>query len=173
MIHDVPFDIIEEESNAGKSLIALHDMPNYLLKATPLSITIPIQKCLKTAWILHGCLWAISMKHACSYLMRYVDGTSITIPIIALDKANPKTTHRTLGARANIQDWWYTRSPLETEEARPVLVQNPEDPDLYHRHLYTLCWSNPYPHLEIKSLTLKGQGSGPTSVVVLAITLEL
>jgi len=41
------------------------------------------------------------------------------------------------------------------------------------RHLYTLRWVNPHPHLEIKSLTLKGHGSGPTSVVVVAVTLEL
>jgi len=173
IIHDVPFDIIDEESSGGKSLIALHDMPNYTAKATPLSITIPIQKHFKKAWILHGCLWSISMKHACSYLMHYADGTSITIPIIALDRANPKAAHRTLGVRANIQDWWYTRNPLETKEVRPVLVQNPEDPDLYRRYLYTMRWMNPHPHLEIKSLTLKGQGNGPTSVVVLAITLEL
>jgi len=173
MIHDVPFDIINEESNGGKSLIALHDMPNYQVKAAPLSITIPIHKHFRKAWILHACLWSISMRHACSYLMNYADGTSVTIPIVACDRANPKTTHRTLGVRANIQDWWYARKPLETEEARPVLVQNPEDPDLYRRYLYTLCWVNPHPHLEIKSLTLKGQGHGPTTVVVLAITLEL
>jgi len=173
IIHNVPFDVIDEETNGGKSFIALHDMPNYQLKAAPLSIRIPVQKRFKTAWILHACLWTISMKHASSYLVHYVDGTSIAIPVIALDRANPKTPHRTLRARPNIQDWWYTRKPLETDEARPVLVQNPEDPDLYRRYLYTLRWMNPYPHLEIKTLTLKGQGSGPTTVVVLAVTLEV
>jgi len=172
-IHNVPFDIIDEESNGGKSLIALHDMPDYQVKARSLSITVPIQKRVKTVWILHGCLWTMSMKHACSYLIHYVDGTTVTVPIIALDRANPATIHRTLGVRANIQDWWYTRDPLETEEARPVLVQNPEDPDLYRRYLYTLRWVNPHPHLKIKSLTLKGHGSGPTTVVVLAVTLEI
>jgi len=172
-IRNVSYEIIDEEMNGGKSLVALHDMPDHLIKATPLSVTVPIHRRFKSAWFLHGCIWAKSMKHAASYRFIYADGSSVAVPIITLDEASPDTKHRRLGLHANIQDWWYTKKMVETGEVRPVIVQNPEAPDLYRRYLYTLQWINPYPHLEVTSLKLRGEGNGPTSIVIFAVTLEL
>jgi hypothetical protein len=59
---------------------------------------------------------------------------------------------------------------FDNENARNVMIVNPQDPLKTVRYVYTLQWVNPHPTKVIKELRLTSNPNEETSLMVFGIT---
>jgi hypothetical protein len=172
-IHSVPFRIIDADGNNGFAAIALRSVKVYQTRgqAVPTEVVIPVGKKAAALYFLHGCAYG-SHKKACEYQMVYEDGSKETIEILPLGAGSEHAdVLKQLQQDSNIQDWWPTMPQFDNENARNVVIVNPQDPLKTVRYIYTLQWVNPHPTKTIKELRLISNPKEETSLMVFGITV--
>lgn len=150
VLANVPFDIINPDSNNNKSAVILSGpaRPYFLKKVTD----IPINLKAKNLYFLHTAGWGIKKGETCHYYkVTYQDGTSIEIPIIY---------------GIDINGWW---RPLGVLSAKIAL----ESSNLMCGRIGLYCykWTNPHPDKIMKSLDIISTGNNVVPAII-AITAE-
>lgn len=139
----VTFDIIDPQTNDGKSIIVMYGtMRSYF----PKKVTVDINAKAKTLYFLQNVAWApANGVKVADYILNYSDGTKAVIPIIC---------------GKDVVNWW---APASTERSVPAWIgENPVGKNVG----VNLCYlSNPYPHKEIKDLTIEATGEGVLCIV--------
>lgn len=169
VIHGVPFEVIGENANDGKSVVCLQSktFPTSLGKANPPFVTVPVGARCEAVYVLHGAAYISKHEKIGRYRFVYEDGTSQYADVVALGKGadNP-------AAPANIQDWWPGNRQFSGQSARQVIVA-PEANPLDVRYMYTLQWRNPHPEKFVKEIELASESEGKAGLMVLSVTAQL
>lgn len=171
-IHAVPYRIIDAADNNGLVAIALRSAKVYEThgQSLPSEVVIPVGQKAGAVYFLHGCAY-VSHKKSCEYQMVYEDGTRETIEIVPLGAGSEHAdVLKQLQQESNIQDWWPTMPQFDNDNARNVVILNPQDPLKTVRYIYTLQWLNPQPTKTIKELRLISNPKEETSLMVFGIT---
>ncbi len=148
---DIPFDIIDPQSNRRKACIGLSADPGYLSETT-----LPVNKKTVSVYLLHVMYdpkFTISHtpdpegKHyAGSIVLHYSDNSSWTNPI-----TNDKTGYFHYPRDRNRYEWpTYNTMPLYK------VAWSGENKIINHVGIYVYGFDNPYPDKEISSIELIG-----------------
>lgn len=142
----VPCELIRPDDN--------NDMACIIMKSQSSAIPfperigpIPVNNRVKSLFFFHTAAWVPKKKvKAMEYVIRYVSGKSVSIPVVTNE---------------NIWDWYSIRTA-----DLPVAWKNREENGFY-------CWQwvNPEPGNEIKAIELVSAG-GPVIPIVIGITAE-
>jgi hypothetical protein len=124
-------------------------------------------------YFLYGCGYA-THKQACEIQIIYEDGSKKTVSILPLGEGSKDAdVFNQLTSESNIQDWWPTMSQFDNENAKKVMIVNPENALKSLRYLYTLQWVNPKPADSIKELRITADPQEETSMQFLGISALL
>ena len=148
----VPFDFIRPDQNDDRACVILRSTHQpYLPDAVR-----GIQANLKAdaLYFLHAGAWLQNGAEAFRYVVRYADGTTNAIPMVA---------GRDFG------DWWIDsrRADLKRSTRYVVGWKNSEN-----KGFHVLRWENPSPEKTIATIDIES-ACGPTIPIVEAITAEL
>ncbi len=130
----VPFDIINPDSNGGRSCIVQSNNPN--LKFQPESKPIKVNAKLKRLLFLHSGGWIDESKkeELGEYTVTYDSGRKVRIPLIGGD---------------NIGDWWNTVAPKKHADS---VWSGMNKSGVVGVYLFE--WVNPYPNDTIRNIVL-------------------
>ena len=168
-VHGVPFDVIDPVHNQGQNVITFqspHSHSTYGEKL-PSTVKIPIKKCTKALYFLHGCGWAKYQEPFAEYLLHFQDGKSLSIPLIPVGEQR-KSKQKLF--KANLQDWWPTQEPMNFPQALHATVFNPVNPQEYERYLYTLEWINPRPKEVLSCIEVRVDPKAGPALGLIAVT---
>jgi Right handed beta helix region/Protein of unknown function (DUF1565) len=174
-IHAVPFQIIDPAANNGLAAIALRSAHVYQTRGRPLpgEVAVPISREATALYLLYGCAYA-THKRTCEFQVIYEDGTRQTIGVLPLGKGSKDAdVLNQLTSESNIQDWWPTMPQFDNDNAKKVMIVNPENALKSVRYLYTLQWVNPEPSKPIKELVMTADPREEASVQVFGISALL
>jgi hypothetical protein len=174
-IHSVPFRIVDPDANGGFAAIALRSAHVYQTrgKSLPSQVVVPIARQAAALYFLYGCGYA-THKQACEIQIIYEDGSKKTVSILPLGEGSKDAdVFNQLTSESNIQDWWPTMSQFDNENAKKVMIVNPENALKSLRYLYTLQWVNPKPADSIKELRITADPQEETSMQFLGISALL
>ena len=146
LFRGVPFDVIDQKSNSGKSCIVLR---GELRREFPAEVTgIRVGRRATRLYFLHTAVFGTTPKTA-EYVIHYADGTTETVP---------------LRGRFEIADWWAPRhldnALLAWSGVNPASKQNVG--------VYAFEYRNPHPDKEITTIDFRSEGNAVP--VLLAIT---
>jgi len=124
----------------------------------PTRVAIPVAGKADVLYFLHSGAWIEPGATHWSYLVRYGDGSSVTIPVIG---------------GVNVRDWGqagdaapFPRTPGQRVTVWPDRVGNVVSPEC---GLYRLDWVNPHPDREIAAIEMVAEEKGGVPVLI-AIT---
>lgn len=161
-IHGVPFEIIQEKDNAGKSALVLQ--PQH---PEACNVTIPIDRHARAVYFLHGCGFVGQAIPFGWYDFVLQGGKTFSVPLVA--RGMGAALHNT--HKPNIQDWWNDFPQIEGPGFKHFVVTDGEDPFAYERYLYTLEWQNPTPSNRIREIRISVNPALRTVLGILGITL--
>ncbi len=152
-IHSIPFDIINPDSNGGKSCLLLYSRNKEFL---PKQIgPVPVGGKAGSLVFLHSAAWAGTPgTKAAIYRVSYSDGGSVEIPV--------KTGEQ-------ISDWWGMKDVNGSDAGLFMKVKSDKS---YTGlvGLYAFRWKNPEPEREIASLTfLSALGDPVVGVIAVSV----
>jgi len=152
-VRSIPFDIINPDSNDGKSCAMLYSPQK---PAFPESVgPIPAGRKADSLIFLHSAAWAVKDGTlAARYCVTYDDGSVVEIPI---------------AVGAQIADWWKPGVLTDPNACTALTVKN-ENSAAGLVGIYAYRWVNPKPELAVRSLTLASAKNDPV-VGVIAVTL--
>ena len=171
LIHGVPFEVIHEKRNQGKSVITFQSPHAHSTgkNQLPISVQLPVDDCVKALYFLHGCGWGENTSFA-EYIIHFKTRKTIKIPLIPLGSPQTSTRKRPTSLKPNIQDWWPGFKPQDFPHAMYVTVFNPENPQEYECNLYTLEWINPLPHEEVNFIEVRVDPKAGPTLALIAVT---
>ena len=142
----IPFQIIDPQSNDGRSCVMISDNPQ--LRFKPESKPIPVNAKLKRLLFLHSGAWMDEAKktHAGDYIITYESGKQTAVPIIAGD---------------NIGDWWNAASKRFPQADCAWSAMNKSGVV----GIYLFEWKNPDPNDPIRNIVLKGRNSAVVGLI--------
>ena len=170
-IHGVPFQVIEENLNGGRSVITFRSPHTHSTrgKQLPVKEEIAIGEKVKALYFLHACAWAVPVSFA-DYIIHFKTGKASGIPLAPIGPSL-QLAHRRLGkTKPNLQDWWPGLKQQDFPHARYVTVFNPADPQEYQRTLYTLEWINPHPKIEVSRIEVRVDPAAGPALAIVAVT---
>ncbi len=175
--HGVPFLILDERANDGRSAMVLRSRKarSAAGRPLPLSVTIRVGRMVSAIYILHAAGWTTRHSSIAEYCLLYADGGEETVPVLPLgpspiDAESTSKRHE----ESNIQDWHPVHPPFESAQALPCLITEGGDPLLYERYLYVWQWVNPHPERLLRAI--RAQMLDPDSratLAVLSVTAQL
>jgi hypothetical protein len=156
--YGVPFDIVNPDTNGGKSIITLRGRnvtPNHPDKVNGITIGGKAS----TLYFLHTAAWGVPGVIG-RYVVHYSDGQTVDIPLLI-----PKEVNDT-GNTNN----WHTGA-VGGEEGRPIpfLVSNTLNGDPAFRYLRCWEWKNPRPEVSVESFDFISN-AGTQSPMLIAVT---
>jgi hypothetical protein len=104
--YSVDFDIIDPKTNRGKSVISLYG--GAISSTMPKSVTIPLNRKVRTLYFLHAAAWGAPGDIA-NYVLHYADGSKQTT---------------TVNIPKHCNNWWSGFDPKEESRPVPVRVTN-------------------------------------------------
>jgi parallel beta-helix repeat protein len=147
----VPFDLL-----APKTCVVLRS-PQRPAGNLPPQVALPVGAKADILYFLHSGAWLTSGATHWSYVVRYADGSSVTLPVIG---------------GANVRDWSqagdatpFPRTPGQRVTVWPDKVGNVVSPEC---GLYRLDWVNPHPERQIATIEMVAAEDGVP--VLIAIT---
>ena len=150
----VTFDFIRPDQNDGRACVMLRSSSLPQLELPEAVRGIRVDQHVESLYFLHAGAWMSGVEgEVFRYIVRYADGSSEPVPILA---------------GRDIGDWWFDsrRKPAATARCRPGWK------NLESRGFHALRWDNPYPGKMIAGIDIVGAG-GPALPIVAAITAEL
>ena len=173
-IRGVPFDIIEQSKNHGRSIVALKSekLSESGGKAVPALVSIPVGRKVRAAYVLHGCGWVEGHSKAGQYRFVYEDGTSAGVDVVPLALGSEhKAVQEQMEEDSTIQDWYPSYPPLENTRTKRIIVADLEHPLDDPRTIYTLEWENPAPDKVVTAIELSSVPEVDTTFFVIALTV--
>lgn len=171
MIHGVPFEVIQEKRNRGKSVITFQSPHTHSSgkNKLPSSVELPVHDRVQALYFLHGCGWVEEEPFA-EYIIHFKTKKSVKIPLIPIGLSKTPSRKRSASLLPNIQDWWHEFKPQDFAHAMYATVFNPENPQEYERTLYTLEWINPRPKDEVSFIEVKVDPKAGPALALIAVT---
>lgn len=171
-IHGIPFDVMDPTHNRGQSVITFRSPHSHSTggESLPISVKIPIAKCVKALYFLHGCGWAQYQEPFARYIFHFKNRKKVIVPLIPAGVSRKSTKNRLGSFNPNIQDWWPLDEPMDYPHAHHVTIFNPADPIEYERYLYTLEWLNPRPMDEISEIEVRVDPEAGPALALIAVT---
>ena len=171
LIHGVPFEVIQEKRNRGKSVITFQSPHTHSSgkNKLPSSIELPVNDRVQALYFLHGCGWVEDEAFA-EYIIHFKTKKSVKIPLIPIGLSKIPSRKRSASLQPNIQDWWHEFKPQDFAHAMYATVFNPENPQEYERTLYTLEWINPRPKDEVSFIEVKVDPKAGPALALIAVT---
>ena len=150
----VVFDFIRPDQNGDRACVMLRStrLPQLDLPDAVRGVRVDLRA--EALYFLHAAAWpGGSGEEVMRYLVRYADGSSETVPILA---------------GRDIGDWWFDtrKKPAAAARCRPGW-KNSES-----RGFHALRWDNPHPEKTIACIDIESAG-GAAVPVVAAVTAEL
>ena len=170
-IHGVPFQVIDETLNAGRAVLTFRSPHTHTANKTklPIKASLPVGKCVKALYFLHGCGFASPIPFA-EYIMHFKNGKTATVQLIPMG-TSPKLALKRLGnLKPNLQDWWLDHNHEDFPHAMHAMVSDPANPQEYERTLYTLEWINPSPNEEVGFIEIRVDPKAGPSLALIAVT---
>ncbi|MBE7015264.1 MAG: S-layer homology domain-containing protein [Ruminococcaceae bacterium] len=133
----VKFDIIEPNSNGGKSAIVLRGQND---QTVPLEVEVPVNEKCAGVYFLHASPWLSAKEDVGSYTFVYEDGTEHEMPVSGGDE---------------VFNWW---GHSESENAI-IGWEDYNDSSLVSLAIFPV--QNPYPDKKITKIVAKTIGVGP------------
>ena len=148
----VPFDFIRPDQNGERACVMLRGAALTELPDAVRGIGVNLKA--QALFFLHAAAWLEGGNaEVMRYVVRYADGTSETIPVLA---------------RRDIDDWWMDSRKKQAATARcRVGWKNSEN-----RGFHILRWDNPHPDKTIASIDMES-ACGAAVPVVAAISAEI
>jgi hypothetical protein len=149
----IPFDVINPDSNSGKSCVMLYSPAKDIFpkSAGPIAVGRKADSLI----FLHSAAWATKPDvTAALYRAEYDDGSVMEIPIVV---------------GAQIAEWWSLNAVTDPAACLAMTVKN-EGSAAGIVGIYAYRWKNPRPEQAIRSLTLASAENEPV-VGVIAVTL--
>ena len=173
-VHGIPFQVIDERRNEGRAVVTFRSPRTHTAGQKQLSIKvdIPVNRCVKALYFLHGCGWARSGLFA-EYIMHFKNGKTSAVPLVSLGPSSQSSRKQRGRLKPNIQDWWPLSNPQDFPHAMHAVVFNPADPMEYERYLYTLEWINPRPREEVSFIEIRVDPTAGPALVLIAVTALL
>lgn len=167
VIHGVPFDLIDESKNEGKSALVMRSQRSGSGDvSSPVQTSIPVGQAVRAVYFLHGCGFVSVPSPFAWYDFVYKGRKTISLPLVARGLGElPKTS-----LTANIQDWWSDFPQIEGPGVLPMVVTEDGDPFVYERYIYTLEWESPSPDLILQEIRISSNPAQPTALGVLGIS---
>lgn len=129
----VPFDIIDPDTNDGKSCLPLRGEHRYYFPESVEGIEVNTK--YNRLYFLHTAAWVYGPGKIGEYVVHYEDGTTEILDIFA---------------GQNINDWW---NPGGLPDAKLALVR--ENPLQGSVGAWIYAWENPKPNVKIESIDVK------------------
>ena len=126
----IPCDFIRHDANDGKACLVLKSSSSNLDAPTTIG-PIPVGARLASLFLFHGAANATPDQTVMTYTVRYADGSTDDIPIVA---------------GQDLDDWTLPDHP---RTAPRIAWRNGQG-----RGLYLTCWRNPFPAKPIQSLSV-------------------
>ena len=170
-IHGVPFEVIEENRNGGRTVVTFRSPHTHTAekKELPARVKLPVGGPVKALYFLHGCGYAQPMAFA-EYRIHFEKGNAARIPLIPIGPAIPMASRRLGKLKPNLQDWWTGYEQRDFPHAKYVTVFNQADPQEYERALYTLEWINPRPNEELSHIEVRVDPRAGPALALIAVT---
>lgn len=170
VIHGVPFKL----RNRVLVMRSQH-AHNSKDEPLPLDAHMPVGLRADCIHILHATGWAGRHRAYASYEFIYQQGSTMTVPIIALGDLTQQgaPTPAQISA-ASTQDWHPFYPRLTNPHTLPYLVTEDDDPLNYERCLYHYRFVNPHPDQLISEIRVKlFDPEEETTHAVLAVTAQV
>lgn len=168
-VHGVPFEVLNEKANDGKSALVLRSQRlSSQVAGTPVQMSIPVGARVRAVYFLHGCGFVGTPAPFAWYDFVMKGRRTVSLPLVArgLGQVDEKG-----GPVPNIQDWWNDFPQIEGPGVLPMVVTEDGDPFLYERYLYTLEWQAPEAGVFLEEIRISSNPAQPTTLGVLAVTL--
>ncbi|HBC88490.1 MAG TPA: hypothetical protein DCZ94_16195 [Lentisphaeria bacterium] len=153
MLKTIPFDIINPDTNNGKSCVMLYSTKKdfFSKEVGP----IPVGKKADSIIFLHAAAWAGKEGiEAMRYRITYDDGKELEIPVIT---------------GKHLNDWWSLQEPADPNACLIMDVKS-ENSARGIVGVYALRWINPSPEKSVRSVSFISGGNDPVPGIV-AVTL--
>ena len=171
-IHGVPFQVIEESRNGGRSVVTFRSPHTRSTggKELPAAINIPVGGRVKALYFLHGCASARPVPFA-EYTMHFKTGKKAMVPLIPLGGSSRRASKRNGKLKPNLQDWWWQEfDQQDFPHAYHATIFNPVDPEDYERTLYSLEWINRWPEQEVSHIEVRVDPKAGPTLALVAVT---
>jgi hypothetical protein len=147
----VPVEVIDPTTNNGKSVFALRGRT--FASGPAASPPIRVDRKIRGVFFTHAANLATETgQTAATYEIRYVDGTTLALPVIIGE---------------SIYNWWHDQQDTEDSRTVPVRVAEPLESGSPYRFLRLWYWENPRHDVPVASIVLKNdRDSGPCVVLV-------
>ena len=174
-IHGVPFEVIQEKRNHGRSVVTFQSPHTHSTgkNKLPVSVQCQVKGCVNALYFLHGCGWVEDNEPFAQYIIHFKTKQTVKIPLIPLGLLPSSTSKRQASLNPNIQDWWSEFKPQDFPHAMYATIFDPANPQEYQRTLYTLEWINPRPKEEISHIEIQVDPKAGPALALIAITARL
>ena len=170
-IHGVPFQVIEERRNGGRSVVTFRSPQTHSAKGKelPAAVKIPVGGRVKALYFLHGCALAKPVPFA-EYIMHFKTGKKAMVPLIPLGGSSRRGHRRNGKLKPNLQDWWPGFEQQDFPHAYHATIFNPVDPEDYERTLYSLEWINRWPDQGVSHIEVRVDPKAGPTLALVAVT---
>jgi hypothetical protein len=146
--YGVDFDILDPAANHGKSILTMFG--NSITPKMPKSVTIPLNRKVRTLYFLHAAAWGAPGDIA-EYVLHYADGT---------------TQSMTVNIPKHCNNWWNSFDPKEESRPVPVQVTNTSTGKPAWRYLRVFEVESFKNDVPVKSIELISAGGSQTPIIV-------
>ena len=147
----IPFDFIRPDQNGDRACVILRSTRQPYLPDAVCGIEANLKA--RTLYFLHAGAWLQNGQEAFRYVVRYADGSSVTVPMVC---------------GRDFLDWWIdTRKAIPPSRRCRVGWMNSE-----RRGFHVARWANPSPEKTIDTIDVMSACTG-TIPIIEAITAEL
>ncbi|MEO7931529.1 MAG: LacI family DNA-binding transcriptional regulator [Chthoniobacterales bacterium] len=164
-INAVPFQLIDEKTNAGKGFVLLQNQA---------PLTMPVGNACEAVFFLIAAGFISSHGAIAEMVYKWADGEEESQPLVAYFTPPPDASVQDRWvSESGVQDWWPSFPHFHNQAAKAFrLGANDEDP-VEWRYLYTLQWINRRPKYDLSSITIRHLPNNDTKLAVFAATLLL
>ncbi|MBQ6103545.1 MAG: hypothetical protein IJL06_07720, partial [Kiritimatiellae bacterium] len=148
----VPFDFIRPDQNGERAAVVLRSARQPWLPEAARGIRADVRA--EALWFLHAGAFLEPGKEAFRYVVRYADGTSVSLP---------------MRGYVEFDDWWMHGAVPGGRDAMPC---KPGWLNAKSRGFHVWRWENPFPEKTIATIDIESANT-KTAPIVEAITVEL
>lgn len=146
--YGVTFDIIDPQTNNGKSVITMYGKS--ITPSMPKKVIIPINRKARVLYFLHAASWG-SPGDIAEYVVNFADGTKKEVKI---------------NIPGNCNNWWNGYDPKEESKPVPVKVTNTTTGKPAWRYLRVFELATDSKKVPIKSVEIISAEGGQTPIVI-------
>lgn len=167
IFHGLPFQLGGTPNGVGSSFLMAGAARGPASIAQP-ARRLAVRGRARAIYFLHLAAWAREHERIARYRIRYRDGQTVDVPVVALGSRGQVDSNQ---PPANIQDWWGANRHFHTDSARSVCLIDCDHHLGSTGYYYILHWANPRPTQPISSIDMLSEPGTEALLLLFAITL--